>query len=333
MAKTSILKASTAIFGTALFLVSAFYMYVSFRWQEIASILFQVNLWWLLLGGGLSIIVYWILRTIRWQILLRRIGIQISFSELYMCTAASLTVALFTPLQSGEMLKVEFLKKRSLMGRTQGYSSCLIERLLDLISVLAIACFSIMLTLQTVIGRTYAYAILAVLVVLCAAGAFALKKFKGKGRIGDFAANMKACVQDTKTLMCVVALTMLCWIIITVSWQIFLASISIDLGFTNTMALMSIISLVKVLSLVPGGFGVSEVGNAQMLIFFGQSAPAAQAGSIILRCYSLSCIMLVLLQMVIWKFSKYRRAEHTPAANCSCCESLLPEANDAKTDQ
>ena len=52
-------------------------------------------------------------------------------------------MALVTPAQSGEMSKVELLKKRGLMERFSGYSSFLLERYVDFCLIVAVAIFGL----------------------------------------------------------------------------------------------------------------------------------------------------------------------------------------------
>jgi len=54
---------------------------------------------------------FWLFRALRWFVLLEASGIHIAFSRLYLVGAISVALAILTPLQSGEALKVEFLKK------------------------------------------------------------------------------------------------------------------------------------------------------------------------------------------------------------------------------
>ena len=93
-------------FGSLVFITACWYIARTFQWTSITPILRQVRLGWLLIGGGLSLILYWLLRAVRWHILLRRLGVRVPFLDLYLCTAAALSFAIFTPFQTGEMIKI-----------------------------------------------------------------------------------------------------------------------------------------------------------------------------------------------------------------------------------
>ena len=95
----------------------------------------DVNVPFLIVGGGASIVAYWVLRTSE--------GGTSCFDSVSTptrrhcwtstwCTAVSLSFAIVTPLQSGEMLKVELLKRYGIIRRFPGYGSFLVERALDM---------------------------------------------------------------------------------------------------------------------------------------------------------------------------------------------------------
>lgn len=130
------------------FAASVWYIGRTFQWRDLGQVLKTVNLTCLIAGGGTSIVVYWLLRTLRWHILLRQTGTRVPLFDLHMCTAVSRSFALFTPFQSEEMLKIELLKKHGLIQRSPGYGTFLIERVLDLAALLAMACVSLLTTVN-----------------------------------------------------------------------------------------------------------------------------------------------------------------------------------------
>jgi uncharacterized membrane protein YbhN (UPF0104 family) len=302
------------IVGLAVFVVSVWYVGRTFQWRELAQLLKDVNLTCLLVGGSASILFYWLLRSLRWLILLRRTGTHVPFVDLYLCTAVSLTFSLFTPLQSGEMLKIELLKKYSLIQRAPGYGSFLVERALDLVILLAIACVSLLTVLGILQNSAYAYGILGCLVLACIVGLIVLTKLRLRGRLQQLLEHMRQCVGDMPTLLLITIITCISWASVAFTWQVFLYSGGIHLGFDRTMALMSIMALISILSLIPGGIGISEAGTSQLLMHFGFVATVAQAGSIVLRSSSLVAIFLGGVHLGIWKLVRYRRNRHIAAA-------------------
>jgi uncharacterized membrane protein YbhN (UPF0104 family) len=283
------------------------YIFVNFQWIEILEILKRVDLIWLLAGGSGSIIAYWMLRTLRWTIMLKNLNFDINVLDIYMCSSVLVSFSTITPFQSGEMLKVEVLKRYGLLGRVPGYSSFMIERALDLFVVVLIATISLLTWFDLTASRSYIYCILAIIVLIFSGGIFAVRKLEFPGKVGEFLHHLRVCVSDVKILFFVVLLTFFSWAIVAIGWQVCLYSLSIDLGFRNSMALMSVMTIINVASLIPGAVGISEAGIAEFLIRLGQSAASAQAGALILRVYEILILLLGVIHLFIWKALRVRR--------------------------
>jgi uncharacterized membrane protein YbhN (UPF0104 family) len=313
-------------FSLIVFAGSVWFIGRTFRWGELAQVLRDVNVTLMIVAGGASIVAYWVLRTLRWHVLLRRTDTHVPFLDLYMCTAVSLSFALFTPLQSGEMIKIELLKKYGMIHRAPGYGSFLVERALDLVVLLTIACVSLLTIVDVLPSRIYAYAVLGCLLLVSIAGVIALAKVRLSGRPRQLIETIRLCVGDTPTLIMVTAITCVSWASVAFSWQVFLYCGGIHVSFAQAVALMSIVALISILSLIPGGIGVSEVGTSQMLMHFGFAAAVAQAGSLVLRCYSLVAIALGAGHLGLWKAVRSRRSRRL-AAGQAATERLAAEAD------
>lgn len=304
-------RALTGSFSVIVFAASVWYIWRTFQWRELGQVLKDVNLTCLVVGGGASIVVYWMIRTLRWHILLRRTDTHVPLLDLYMGTAVSLSLALFTPLRSGEMLKIELLKKYGMIQRSPGYGSFLVERALDLATLMTVACVSLLTSLNILPNRSLAFYILGGLVLTCFVGLVVLTKLRLKGRPQLLLENMRQCTGDVPTLVLVAAITCVSWVAVAFIWHVFLYSGGIHLGFAKTLALMSIVGLISVLSLIPGGLGISEAGTSQLLIHFGFAVATAQAGSLILRSNSLLAIALGAGHLGLWKWVRSRRRQHS----------------------
>ena len=101
----------------------------------------------------MAIIAFWTVRTLRWGLLLRGMQLKVPFVDLYLCSAVAFSVTVFTPFQSGELLKVELLKKHGYAGRLQGYSALLLERVVDLYAVVAIGVVAITNAISSSVTR------------------------------------------------------------------------------------------------------------------------------------------------------------------------------------
>lgn len=294
-------------FSAIVFAGSVGYIGRTFRWGELWLTLKDVNLICLMVGGGGSIIAYWMLRTLRWHVLLRRTDTHVPLLDLYMCTAVSLSFALFTPLQSGEVLKIELLRRYGMIRRSPGYGSFLVERALDLAALLTMACVSLLTTINILPTHTHVWCVIGGLVVVCAVALIVLQKLHLTGWPLHLMEHMRRCVGDVATLLLVIVITCVSWASVVTSWQVFLYSGGISVGFVHAVAMVSLVALISILSLIPGGLGISEVGTSQLLVHFGVAAATAQAGSLVLRSYSLVAIALGVGHLGFWKLVRARR--------------------------
>jgi uncharacterized membrane protein YbhN (UPF0104 family) len=125
---------------------------------------------------------------------------------------------------------------------------------------------------------------------------------------------MRRCVGDIPTLLMIIVITCVSWASVAFSWQVFLGAGGIHLDFSKAVALMSLVALINIASLVPGGLGISEAGISQLLMHFGFASAVAQAGALILRSYSLVIIALGAGHLGIWKLIRDRRIRKSATA-------------------
>ena len=307
-------RVAAILFSAAVFVGSTIYIALTFQWGPIAMALKEVNLIYLIGYGGSSIILYWMIRALRWHLLLKRTDTIVPFFDVYMCTAVSLSFSIFTPLQSGEMLKVELLRKYGMIQRFPGYGSFLVERALDLATVLTIAGISLLTALNILPDRSYGFYLIAASISFSIIGIYALYKLRFTGRAQQLLDHMNQCVRNVPKLVLVTFITLVSWASVAFSWYILLYCGSVPLDFLKTAALMSTVTLISILSLVPGGLGISEAGTSQVLIWLGFASTAAQTGSLLLRSYSIIAIALGVAHLTLWKMVRKRRSRRSAAA-------------------
>lgn len=283
------------------------YMIRAFQWHQIYELLKQANLLVLFLGGTASILAFLSLRALRWYLLLKHLKCKIHFLDLYLCSAVSAAFSIVTPVQSGDVVKIELLKKYSGLGRFDGYTSFAIERAFDLIIFTLLAISSVSLGWSTVnpglplfITLLLAFFLLIVVIRYIVVG----------GLIGRILNQFKFILNDPKIIAIVMLITLVIWLMVALGWQIFLHSISLKIGMIQLLAVMSIMTIVNVFSLIPGALGVSEVGIAAMLMHLGNSAPSAQAGAIAIRLYGLMTLALGCIHFLAWKIKKVNLFPH-----------------------
>ncbi|NLN75579.1 MAG: hypothetical protein GX139_04665 [Armatimonadetes bacterium] len=132
-------------------------------------------------------------------------------------------------------------------------------------------------------------------------GLLFVTKTSVRGKIGECITAMKSCAGDAATIIMVVLISTVSWAVIILGWQIALSSLSMNPGFGNVTAIVSIITIIGLLSCIPGSLGVSEVGVTEFMIHYGYAPPQAQAGALVLRAYGLLTVALSLVHLLVWR--------------------------------
>jgi uncharacterized membrane protein YbhN (UPF0104 family) len=299
--KTYVKKTFYILIPLAIFTFCVVYIIQNFRWILIFKQLKETDLVGFILGAGSSIVFYFLLKTLRWFYILRKQDIKVHFKFIYFYSAVSLSVALITPLQMGEIVKVELLKRFNEIPRSQAYSIFLFERVIDFFIVIFVALISLLIFFNPFKGILKIYSVFFILFI-CLLSIILFKKYGGVCKINEFLNYFKLCFNDIKTLVLTIIFTLFSWLIIALGWQVSLYSISLSIGFFRSLSLMSIATLINIGSLIPGAVGVSEVGISEILYHFDANSVSSKAGALILRVYGLFTMFLGLIHYLIWMF-------------------------------
>jgi uncharacterized membrane protein YbhN (UPF0104 family) len=299
----------TIVSGVILFLCT-YYIIFNFQWHDIFQLLTQIDLKWFLGGGIGTILLYWMIRTMRWFILLKATDIHIDFYRLYLVGAISMAFTTITPLQSGEALKVELLKKVGALDRVPGYGIFMTEKILDLIIVLLIALLSLLFGVSKFLNRGTMFAAVAVILICFTVFFVIIQRIPPNNNVGRFFQPFNQCVRSPRVLACAVLLTIVGWFLVILGWYVSLRSISISLTILDTTALTAITTLIGILSLIPGALGISEVSISSFLVYLKQDVAMAQAGALIIRIYSGMILILGFAHFLFWKLT--RDGKRTP---------------------
>jgi len=297
-------------FAGAVLAASVAYIASTFEWHAAFGVLGHADPVWFFLGGGYAIVAYWGVRALRWRYLMREMGAPASFLDLYLCSSVALSLSVFTPLQSGEALKVELLKRYGRVARLPGYSAFALERAADLYVVASIGLVAFA---SGAAPTGFTMAIAGLLIFAPVAGYMVLHKLRLPGRVGEFVAALQRGVRTPSMVLVLLLSTCASWSLVAVGWYACLVSISIHLGFFDSLALLAVVTLASIASLIPGGLGVAEASVATALLHFGVAAPLAQAGALCLRGYSLLVILLGVAHLLTLR----ARSSHLPGATAS----------------
>jgi uncharacterized membrane protein YbhN (UPF0104 family) len=283
------------------------YIWKTFAWSDIALVVRKADAILFLVGSSSTLLVYCLLRGLRWQLLLRTVrAANADFLSVYLCTASSFALSIVTPVQSGEALKVEMLKRVSSVKRVEGYGCFAVERMFDLLCVLQLAFFAVALGLGREMGLSASMigvcaALLCAVFVLAAYVSTMFGPWKER-----FASMLGALAARPSCLFTVWMLSTIAWCIVALGWGICLASVGIRLSISELGLLTSGVTMINILSLIPGAVGISEVSTCIALKHFGVPEVQAQAGVLMLRAYVVILLLLGLLHAALFYLIEVR---------------------------
>lgn len=280
---------------------SLWYLASAYQWQDVFPALGAVQYQLLIVQIWGVHFCYICLRTWRLYLLVRRINPEISFADLYIITAIVVSLAILTPGQLGELLKVEVLKRRNLLNRLPGLGSLIAERFADLLVVAGIACTGFFFADNI----TRRYPVLAVGGGLCCVGLvvfFVLLHYLSRGKQSSWWSQLRSGYIAPGLWVKTLVLTMLSWGCVAWGWSLILAAVQVHLALWELVWLLSLVTIGTIVSLVPGGFGVAEVLTVELLIELGVAPVAAQAGALLLRMYGFILVFFGLLHILYCGF-------------------------------
>lgn len=292
----------TTAIATILFVLCIWYIFNTYQWKELFIVIAKVDLLLLIFGAGFAILMFWLLRMLRWYFMLRSLGVSVKLRHLYFSTAISLSIALLTPLMSGEILKIELLNRQGIINRMSGYSTVALEKALDALTLFSMAIIGIPVLFASEFTPQYAGLLFLALILFALLGRMVIAYVELPGRFGIFVSNIRTLLYSVKHFYAVLGLTVAGWGIVVLGWMVCLISISINVNYQQTVGILGLITFANVFSFIPGGIGISEASSAELLIRMGYDAHRSQAGALMFRIYEVYMLLLGGIHFIIWRY-------------------------------
>ncbi len=201
-----------------------------------------------------------ILRGIRFEYILNKIGFKTSSIFSSEGVAISQMINVVTPARIGDIVRAYVFKLREVP-----ISSCIsglaVERLFDLLAVITLSLISIAILGSIVYLKTVLYAIVAVLFILTIV--FILSRMKNL--IGKMSKDVKRALNRGFTVLTILSLTN--WMMDVVTCYVI--GIPFNANIFVIMLGVSIANIIKAFPITPGGIGTYEVAMTGILVAFG----------------------------------------------------------------
>lgn len=312
MSMASRWKILAALLAITLFAASAWYLAQRFQWQAAFEHLLRTDFIRLIILVWATHFAYICVRTWRWHMLIKHVNPHANFMDLYWISAVTVSLAIFTPGQLGEALKIELLSRRGLLNRLPGLGAFALERIMDILVLAGIGLIGMLFGSGLVkhypgLGMSIGLLILAGLLAL-----YFLLYYSHGGRVTHWLKQIRTGSGSPDLWLKTALLTLFAWLLIGTGWQIALNTVNIQLSLLEVMWLIALITLGTLLSFIPGGLGVAEILTVETLTNMGIELTNAQTGALILRVYALIIGLYGLVHLLLQFFirSQHHDSSH-----------------------
>jgi uncharacterized membrane protein YbhN (UPF0104 family) len=273
----------------------------------LGAILAGADLWRVLLAMPALILGAWVARTLRWLVVLGACGVAAPAGRTYLSVGAALGLAVVTPLQAGEMLKLAHARSAHGVGLATAAGGFAAERMLD---ILVLGALTLAAALWLAGGDRAAWTLGG----LAAAGAAALGAVllaqRSPGLIAALPAAARraldgaAALSPPRILLPVLAATVAAWLLTALLWQVAAEAVEVRVPFALNLLLLGLVMVATVASLVPGGAGVSDLAAVAVLVQHGYTAEQAVAAALMLRLITVQAALLGLVHWLVLRASR-----------------------------
>ena len=215
----------------------------------------------------------WLLRGLRYKIILSGIGIHCSFLFSTGCIFVSQTANLIVPARLGDMVRVFMLKHEYGASISQGISSIVVERVFDIVTVALLGAVSLLF----VFNVPDEFFWLIILTLVLGAGFFIFlsisDRFVSKNRyIGILLAMLDQIRQVSLSVKSIFALStssIVIWLLDVFVCLLVAMMFGVSIPFAVVTLAIVVGNLVKAIPLTPGGVGTYELAVAAILTASG----------------------------------------------------------------
>lgn len=279
----------------------------SIHWPELRAALARVDPARVALAA-LILFGEFILRTLRWGVLLRPVTPGATFRDLFAATVVGAAVNTLLPARAGDVARPLVANRRTGTPLSSVVATNVVERVFDLVGLLFVFVL-MMFSLPDTVGpegelvqnlRRYGTLFgsagllgLVFFVVLVTARTFARRLFHGAVavlpprvatpllRVFDGFMGGLTAMRSARDVLLATTLSLLLWLNGVAAIRILLSAFDIDLPFGAACFTAVAIALTVVLPQAPGFVGVFHVAIEKTLVLWGQASAPAQAFAIL----------------------------------------------------
>ena len=284
------IKKLLPLIGIAVFV----YLLISIGIEEIWSSLLEVRLEYILLSLLLFPPIA-ILQTHKWNILLRKQGINLDFSYVFKLYLIGLFYGLLTPGKLGSFIRIPYLQKKLEKSIGECSSSVILDRVLDLFALFTLAIIGSVLLIQYVSNLFWMMFLVFIIfvssflvfmrketstIVLQVVYRFLVPaKLKKKSKLAFH--SFYDSLPQLKELSIPFLIGFLSWVFLFSQSYLISLSLDIKIPFIYYVTITPIATIVGLIPITVSGFGTREATFIFLLALFGVTAEKAMSLSLL----------------------------------------------------
>lgn len=238
----------------------AFVLILKIDLRETLVILSRANLW-LVASSVLGFVPFLMVKAWRWQIVLRDLGVSISFREAVRLYALGLGAGMITPGNVGDAVKVAYFRER---GFSQSVISVVLDRIWDVLILLLLAGSGIFIFSQIAVAQWLMLALLiggtvaALIVTIHPRTQKILFRFFLRLRKKQDAPAYTPAALTARQVLVQFAISVLATAIVYARLFLVAAALGLFLAPLPFVAAMSLASIAQLIAIAPFGLGPRE---------------------------------------------------------------------------
>jgi uncharacterized protein (TIRG00374 family) len=248
-------------------------LFMLFRVKDDLIVALENIVWGYLVLAVVICLLAWLLRGLRYKVILSGIGIRCSFLFSTGCIFISQTANLIVPARLGDLVRVFILKQQYGGGVSEGISSIVVERVFDIVMVALLGAVSLLF----VFNVPDEFFWLIILTLVLGAGFFIFlsisNRFVSKNRyIGILLAMLDQIRQVSLSVKSIFALStssIVIWLLDVFVCLLVAMMFGVSIPFAVVTLAIVVGNLVKAIPLTPGGVGTYELAVAAILTASG----------------------------------------------------------------
>lgn len=238
-------------------------VFMLFRVKDDLIVALEHIVWIYLVLAIAVCILAWLLRGLRYKIILSGIGIQCSLLFSTGCIFISQTANLIVPARLGDLVRVFILKHEYGASISQGISSVVVERVFDIVMVALLGAISLLFVLN-VPGE---YFWLVIIPLVLGAGFFVFlsisDRFASENRYIRILLTMLDQIRQVslsiKSVFALSTSSMVIWLLDVLVCMFVAMMFGVTIPFAVIVLAIVVGNLVKAIPLTPGGIGTYEL--------------------------------------------------------------------------